>query len=101
MGEKNNVFKVYMERADRLQSVLEYHLGRKLPTDWLMNYTVESGFYSVITRKGKKSYRQRDIFKKVSIDGMEEASQAQRYVENGNAYRRCGKRDCGLSGSYY
>ena len=24
MGEKNNVFKVYMERADRLQSVLEY-----------------------------------------------------------------------------
>ncbi len=71
MGEKNNVFKVYMNRSDRIRSVLEYHLGQKLPADWLLHCTEESGFYSVVTRRGKISFRQRDIFKKVSIGGAE------------------------------
>ena len=34
MGEPNNVLNVYMNRPDRLRSVLEYYLGEKLPDKW-------------------------------------------------------------------
>lgn len=34
MGEPNNVLNVYMNRQDRLRSVLEYYLGEKLPENW-------------------------------------------------------------------
>lgn len=71
MGEKNNVFKVFMDRPDRLRSILEYHLGGKLPPDWTENCCEASGFYSVRNWKGKMSFRQRDIFKKISASGEE------------------------------
>jgi hypothetical protein len=77
MGEPNNVLNVYMSKPDRVKSVLEYHLGEKLPEDW--ECEVENGFYSIRSCstknvsvkhesgdvRGKISYRQRDIFKKV------------------------------------
>jgi hypothetical protein len=72
MGEPNNVLNVYMSKPERIKSVLEYHLGEKLPEDW--EYEVENGFYSIrsystknVSEKNKLkiSYRQRDILKKV------------------------------------
>lgn len=33
MGEPNNALKVYMRRADRIRSVLEYYIGGKLPEE--------------------------------------------------------------------
>lgn len=67
MGEKNNVFKVYMSQPDRIWSVLEYYFGEKLS---LPPYCEEEdGFYSVMGRKERVSFRQRDIFKKVTMQG--------------------------------
>ena len=59
MGEENNALNVYMNRADRVKSVLEYYLGEKLPEDWC--FEAEDGFYSVRNSKGKLSFRQRDL----------------------------------------
>lgn len=63
MGEANNVLNAYMNRADRLQSVLEYYLGEKLPEEW--RFEEEDGFYPVRSSKGKISFRQRDRIKRV------------------------------------
>ena len=63
MGEPNNALNVYMNRPDRLRSVLEYYLGEELPEDWRLEE--EEGFYSVRNSKGKISFRQRDRIKKV------------------------------------
>ena len=63
MGEPNNALNVYMNRPDRLRSVLEYYLGDELPEDCRLEE--EEGFYSVRNSKGKISFRQRDRIKKV------------------------------------
>lgn len=68
MGEKNNVLNVYMNKPERIQSVLEYYLKEKSLTDGILSWEDASGFYSV-TNGRKVSFRQRDIFKKVSIKG--------------------------------
>lgn len=34
MGEPNNALSMYMNRQDRIQDLLEYYLGEKLPDDW-------------------------------------------------------------------
>nr|WP_304710229.1 hypothetical protein [uncultured Acetatifactor sp.] len=34
MGKPNNALAVYMNRPDRIRSVLEYYIGEKLPRDW-------------------------------------------------------------------
>ena len=63
MGEPNNALNMYMRKPERIQSVLEYYLGEKLPKDW--RFLPEEGFYSTRNAKGKLSYRQRDHIKKV------------------------------------
>lgn len=63
MGEPNNVLKVYMKRPDRIRSVLEYFLGRKLPQDWAVE--TKDGFYTVQNSKGKVSFRERDIMTRI------------------------------------
>lgn len=63
MGEPNNVLNVYMSKAARIRSVLEYYLKEKLPPDW--NLCVAEGFYTVKNSKGKMSFRQRDIIRRV------------------------------------
>lgn len=63
MGEPNNVLNVYMNRADRLRSVLEYYLGEKLGADW--SFEEEDGFYAVRNSRKRVSFRQRDRIKKV------------------------------------
>lgn len=71
MGKKNSVLTVYMNDARRIQSVLEYYLGRKLPEDWTVNCRDAQGFYSAKDMEGKFSFRQRDIWKKViAQDGI-------------------------------
>lgn len=68
MGEPNNVLNVYMNRPDRLKSVLEYYLGEKFPDDW--GFEEEEGFYSARDSKEKISFRQRDRIKKVRAAGF-------------------------------
>ncbi len=51
MGELNNVLKVYMQKPDRIRSVLEYFFGMKLSRDWTVE--VRDGFYAVKNEKGK------------------------------------------------
>ncbi len=68
MGEPNNVLNVYMNRPDRIRSVLEYYLEQKLPEDW--TFEEEEGFYSTRNAKGKISSRQRDRIKKVRAAGF-------------------------------
>lgn len=63
MGEANNVLNSYMNRPDRLQSVLEYYLGEKLPEGW--RFEEEDGFYPVRNSRGRISFRQRDRIKRV------------------------------------
>lgn len=63
MGEPNNALKVYMRRADRIRSVLEYYIGGKLPEDW--TFEKEEDFYTVRDLRGKLSFRQRDEIKRV------------------------------------
>ena len=65
MGQKNNVLNIYMNKPERIQSVLEYYIGEKLPKDWAFGCEDASGFYSVVNAKGKVTYRQRDILKRV------------------------------------
>lgn len=65
MGEKNNVLNVYMSKPRRIQSILEFCIKKKLPEDWYLSCTEAEGFYSVENGEGKKSFRQRDIFKKI------------------------------------
>ena len=59
MGEKNNALTVYMNRSDRIGSVLEYYLKRRLPQDWECQET--RGFYTIRNACGKLSSRQRDF----------------------------------------
>lgn len=59
MGEKNNALTVYMNRPDRIRSVLEYYLGDKLPPDWECREI--RGFYTIRNTNGKLSARQRDF----------------------------------------
>lgn len=63
MGEPNNALKVYMNRPDRIRSVLEYYLGEKLPDDWKCEET--GAYVSVRNSNGKLSYRERDYMGKV------------------------------------
>lgn len=68
MGEPNNALKVYMNRPDRIRSVLEYYLGEKLPEDW--NCEETGGFTTVRNSKGKLSFRERDYSGKVCAWGV-------------------------------
>lgn len=68
MGEPNNALNTYMNRPDRLRSVLEYYLGEKLPDSWKIEE--EEGFYSARDSKGRISFRQRDRIKKVKAEGF-------------------------------
>lgn len=68
MGEPNNALKVYMNRPDRIRSVLEYYLGEKLPRDWKCEET--GGCVSVRDSRGKLSFRERDYLGKVWAWGM-------------------------------
>lgn len=65
MGEKNNVLNVYMNKPERIKSVLEYHLNKKLPDDWTTCCNEASRFYSVKNIRNKMSSRERDIYKKI------------------------------------
>ena len=68
MGEPNNALAVYMNRPDRIRSVLEYYIGEKLPQDW---QCVEAkGFYTVRNARGKLSFRQRDFIGNASMCGV-------------------------------
>lgn len=62
MGEPNNALAVYMNRPDRMRSVLEYYLGEKLPGNWECEEV--RGFYTVRNSNGKLSFRQRDYLEK-------------------------------------
>lgn len=68
MGEPNNALKVYMNRQDRIKSVLEYYLGTKLPPDWRCEET--GGFLTVRNSKGKLSFRERDFLGKAQAWGV-------------------------------
>lgn len=68
MGEPNNALKVYMNRPDRIRSVLEYYLGEKLPEDWTCEET--GGYVSVRNPNGKLSFRERDYLGKVWAWGV-------------------------------
>ena len=67
MGEPNNALAVYMNRPDRIRSMLEYYLGEKLPEDWKCEEM--RGFYTIRNSKGKLSFRQRDYMGKARIGG--------------------------------
>lgn len=67
MGETNAALCGYMNRRDRIRSVLEYYLGEKLPEDWAWEEI--RGFYPIRNSKGKLTYRQRDSMGKVCIGG--------------------------------
>lgn len=68
MGEPNNALAVYMNRPDRIRSVLEYYIGEKLPQDWQCVET--RGFYTVRNAKGKLSFRQRDFIGNARMGGV-------------------------------
>lgn len=68
MGELNNALKVYMSKPERIQSVLEYFLNEKLPDDWAESCVEDDGFFAVESNRGKRSFRQRDILKKVTTE---------------------------------
>ncbi|MCI9144495.1 MAG: hypothetical protein HFH87_18065 [Lachnospiraceae bacterium] len=68
MGEPNNALGVYMNRTDRIKSVLEYYIGERLPEDWQCEEV--RGFYTVRNRKGKLSFRQRDYIGKAHAWGI-------------------------------
>lgn len=63
MGEPNNVLNVYMNRPDRVKSVLEYCLRQKIQEDWVFEDV--DGFYTVRNSKGRITYRQRDMLKRI------------------------------------
>lgn len=65
MGEKNNVLNVYMSNPKRIQSVVEFCIKKKLPENWYLSCNDAEGFYSVENENGKKTFRQRDVFKKI------------------------------------
>lgn len=68
MGEPNSVLNVFMKKPDRIRSVLEYYLGEKMPEDWVLE--AGDGFYSVRNSRGKMTYRQRDIIRRVRTPGF-------------------------------
>lgn len=68
MGEPNNALAVYMNRVDRIRSVLEYYLEEKLPEDWKCEEV--RGLYSVRNSRGKLSFRQRDYLGKACLAGF-------------------------------
>ena len=67
MGEPNNALNVYMKKPNRIRSVLEYYLGEKLPEDW--SFEPADGFYAVRNSKGKLSFRQRDVIRRIKAGG--------------------------------
>lgn len=67
MGEPNNALNVYMRKPNRIRSVLEYYIGEKLPEDWCLEPA--DGFYAVRNSKGKLSFRQRDVLRKIKAKG--------------------------------
>lgn len=67
MGEPNNALNVYMRKADRIRSVLEYCVGEKIPENWIVE--PEDGFFTIRNSKGKLSFRQRDCMRRVRICG--------------------------------
>jgi len=71
MGKKNNVLNVYMNQPERIQSLLEYYTGEKLPEDWVLTCSDEATFFSLTDAKDKSSFRQRDILKRIkTADGV-------------------------------
>ncbi len=64
MGEANNVFNVFMSKPERIRSVLEFYLKEKVPQDW--ECSDANVFYTVRNGKGKVSFRQRDILKRIA-----------------------------------
>jgi hypothetical protein len=68
MGEPNNALTAYMNRPDRIQSVLEYYLGQNLAQDWECEEI--RGFYTIQNSKGKLSFRQRDNLGKACLAGF-------------------------------
>ena len=54
-----------MKKPERVRSVLEYYLGEKLPESWEIE--AEDGFYSVRNSKGRISFRERDMIRRVHI----------------------------------
>lgn len=68
MGQANNALKVYMNRPDRIRSVLEYYLGEKLPIDWKCEET--GATVSVRNFRGRLSFRERDYLGKVWAWGL-------------------------------
>jgi len=65
MGQKNIVLKTYMNKPERIQSVLEYYTKEKLPGNWASRCEEKSGFYPVVNSKGVITHRERDILKRV------------------------------------
>lgn len=63
MGETNNVLNVFMSKPERVRSILEYYLKEKVPATW--KWTDADGFCTVRNAKGKVSFRQRDILKRI------------------------------------
>ncbi len=68
MGEPNNALAVYMNRPDRIRSVLEYYLGEKLSGDWEVSEI--RGQYTVRNSKGRLSLRQRDYMGRARLQGV-------------------------------
>lgn len=68
MGEPNNALAVYMNRPDRIRSVLEYYLGEKLPKSWKCEEI--RGFYTIRNSRGKLSFRQRDYLGQARLAGF-------------------------------
>ncbi len=51
MGEPNNVLRAYMKKPERIRSILEYYIGRKLPQGWVVEEI--GGFTPSKIGKGK------------------------------------------------
>lgn len=67
MGQPNNALNVYMRRADRIRSVLEYYMGEKLPEEWAVE--PDDSFFTIRNSKGKLSFRQRDCMRRIQVCG--------------------------------
>lgn len=59
MGAPDAALGVYINDPERIRSVLEYYLARKLPEDWQCREL--RGLYSVRDSRGKLTHRQRDF----------------------------------------
>ncbi len=67
MGQSDNALRTYMRKPERVRSVLEYHLGERLPEDWAIE--AEEEFYTLRNKDGRLSFRQRDGIKPQGLAG--------------------------------